>query len=312
MRKLEHSEAAPERLLEKGDAELTRATDYFGPPRESPKSFEFKAYKLDEVKRALERLFHGKCAYCETYYSSSQPMDVEHYRPKGAVAEDKGHPGYWWLAMSWENLLPSCIDCNRKRYQFTPLDDGHQANGAELDRLGSGKKDSFPIVDTNSRAETTDAAALDHEKPLLLNPRKDDPDLHLKFYFDDQSPVSFVTPRELNDDFDGDYRDVEGLSRKGRASIDVYGLNRLGLVQARSEILRRLVFLETVVVDLSSVAQDMEDRKVEHELLETSSKILFCLVDDIVKELKCMADPRAPYSKMVSAWLIGFEKRYSN
>lgn len=312
MRKVERIEPAPDRLLEKGATELIKATDYFGPPRESASSFDFKAYKLDEVKRALERLFQGKCAYCETFYSSTQPMDVEHYRPKGAVFEDKDHPGYWWLAMSWENLLPSCIDCNRKRYQLTPLDDGRQANVAELERVGSGKKDSFPIVDTNSRAKTTDAAALTGEKPLLLNPCADDPDLHLKFYFVDQYPVSFVTPRELNDDFDGDYRDVEGLSRKGRASIDVYGLNRLGLVQARSEILRRLVFLEAVVVDLSSISQDMKDRQEEHELLKTSSKILLSLVDDIIKEMARMADPGAPYSRMVSAWLDGFEERYSN
>ncbi|MEF9674035.1 hypothetical protein QNM99_25505 [Pseudomonas sp. PCH446] len=47
-------------------------------------------------------------------------MDVEHYRPKGAVSEDASHPGYWWVAMDWDNLLPSCIDCNRKRKQVTP------------------------------------------------------------------------------------------------------------------------------------------------------------------------------------------------
>eukprot|EP01034_Spumella_vulgaris_P009128 gene9128-11597_t len=80
-------------------------------------SFEFAAYKHEEVKRRLDALFHGKCAYCETFYSASAPVDVEHYRPKGAVSENPNHPGYWWLAMSWDNLLPSCIDCNRKRNQ---------------------------------------------------------------------------------------------------------------------------------------------------------------------------------------------------
>ena len=47
------------------------------------------------MKRRLDLLFHGKCAYCETFYSASAPVDVEHYRPKGAVSEDPSHPGYY-------------------------------------------------------------------------------------------------------------------------------------------------------------------------------------------------------------------------
>ena len=41
-----------------------------------------------EVKAALEKLFYGKCAYCETFYSVQAPVDVEHYRPKSAVEGD--------------------------------------------------------------------------------------------------------------------------------------------------------------------------------------------------------------------------------
>ena len=104
-------------------------------------SFEFAAYKADEVKRRLEELFHGKCAYCETYYSASAPVDVEHYRPKGAVSEDDKHPGYWWLAMAWDNLLPSCIDCNRKRKQIVVKP---STSVAELRTLGT-TPDGRPI-----------------------------------------------------------------------------------------------------------------------------------------------------------------------
>jgi len=89
-------------------------------PQKPKPSFEYSAYKKGEVKRALATLFHGKCAYCETFYSASSPVDVEHYRPKGSVDGVKDHPGYWWLAMRWENLLPSCIDCNRRRGQWNP------------------------------------------------------------------------------------------------------------------------------------------------------------------------------------------------
>lgn len=317
MRQVDRIESAPQRLLDKGAVELEKATAYFGPPRESPKSFGFKVYKLKEVKRALERLFHGKCAYCETFYSSAQPMDVEHYRPKGALYEDKSHTGYWWVAMDWENLLPSCIDCNRRRNQPTVETDGTENAGtqiqlgvSQLDLFGSGKKDRFPIAESGQRAQLP-SDLLSLEKPLLLNPCNDDPALHLKFFFDAENPVSFVTPRTLADGVDDDFKGDNGLSSKGRASIDIYGFNRLGLVQARTEILRRLVFLESVIVDLSMLAQSMAAKKAEHDLLAESSEVLMRLVDRIVSEMALMAKPEAPYSAMVSAWLDGFTTRFT-
>ena len=81
------------------------------------KSYPFKVYGHQQIKDALAALFFNKCAYCETPYAATQPVDVEHFRPKGEVAEDKEHPGYYWLAASWENLFPSCIDFNRERTQ---------------------------------------------------------------------------------------------------------------------------------------------------------------------------------------------------
>ena len=70
--------------------------------------------------------FFGKCAYCESLITNNQPGDVDHYRPKGRVMDannkpvmittalgENPHPGYYWLAYQFSNLLPSCIDCNR-------------------------------------------------------------------------------------------------------------------------------------------------------------------------------------------------------
>ena len=54
-------------------------------------------YKENAVRAALEKLFHNKCAYCESHGMAGYPWDVEHYRPKGKVAyEDDAHPGYYW------------------------------------------------------------------------------------------------------------------------------------------------------------------------------------------------------------------------
>src|ERR1039458_2761253 len=67
--------------------------------------FEFNAYRHADVKTALSKMTRGKCAYCEDDYDATQPVDVEHYRPKGAIETDAGmtKPGYWWLAAVWEN-----------------------------------------------------------------------------------------------------------------------------------------------------------------------------------------------------------------
>ena len=68
----------------------------------------------------LEHFFNGKCAYCETFIGPRFFGDAEHYRPKGrvtvrrAAVEIKGrpHPGYYWLAYHWKNLVPACQYCN--------------------------------------------------------------------------------------------------------------------------------------------------------------------------------------------------------
>ena len=74
----------------------------------------------------LKYVFYNKCAYCETT-EVGYISDAEHFRPKGQVRNKSGivktfdvdgvseitHPGYFWLAYHWQNLLPSCNTCNR-------------------------------------------------------------------------------------------------------------------------------------------------------------------------------------------------------
>ena len=71
-------------------------------------SFQFSVYKHPSVVEALNVLFSGKCAYCESFYEKTQKMDVEHYRPKGAYYDERGqicYPGYYWLAADWDTAL---------------------------------------------------------------------------------------------------------------------------------------------------------------------------------------------------------------
>lgn len=185
------------------------------------KPFSFSVYKDDEVKDALERLFHGKCAYCESRFAHVSPEDVEHWRPKGAIQLDDGteqKPGYYWLAATWSNLLPSCIDCNRRRRQVDALDPTS---------THSGKESLFPVAGT--RWTRHDQLDLNGEEPFLLDPCTDDPRQYLEVSYADKKALV----RELQP---GGTR----ANRRARESIRVFGLNRSKLEEVRRENLLNL------------------------------------------------------------------------
>jgi uncharacterized protein (TIGR02646 family) len=153
----------------------------------------------DQVHAALERLCDRKCAYCEAPAPASTSWDVEHYRPKGRVSERADHPGYYWLAYEWENLLLSCELCNRRRKDRPTWEQAEPGTTA-------GKADRFPLSDETTRAmdPSGDLAA---EARLLLDPTQDDPEEHVAF-----SLTGHAVARRG--------------SAMGAASIDVYHLNR--------------------------------------------------------------------------------------
>jgi hypothetical protein len=247
-------------------------------------------------------------------------MDVEHFRPKGAVKDDDEHPGYWWLAMAWDNLLPSCIDCNRKRNQITPNGDISQVALLETTlefnnsmRVGAGKKDSFPLAEGGVRGRASGDRLAD-ERALLLNPCEEEPDDHLRYVFSTDHSVSFVVPRELADDAEAFFRGDGGLSLKGATSIHVYGLNRIGLVQARTEVLRRLEFVGSLMVDLKSFGDELlpppgSENGSDAEFRRRAHKVVNGFADRLLEEMRRMTKPGAPYSAMAKAWLCHFTDR---
>ncbi len=97
-------------------------------------------------KKTLSEEFHGKCAYCDRRLTTQLEGDVEHIRPKNRVCDEHGtqirsarypdrdHPGYWWLAYDWENLVISCKECNTrfKRDKF-PVEGSHAESEGETD-----------------------------------------------------------------------------------------------------------------------------------------------------------------------------------
>lgn len=221
--------------LETGKTELETARAYY---QQNPdKAYDFARYKEFEVCRELDKLFKRKCAYCETKYEAVAARDVEHFRPKGAVAKAPQHPGYWWLAAEWTNLLPSCPACNQRRrhveYQAgMTLEEIELAEQTRPKRT-FGKGNTFPVRGDNW--VTTEAGNLSDEDPLLINPCVREPQKHLEWVFGydrqfapwDASPVlPIVRARQLPGGGEDPY---------GTTSIAVYGLNRVGVFRARME-----------------------------------------------------------------------------
>lgn len=184
----------------------------------------FAAYKDVEVKAALDQLFKKKCAYCEGPLQAFGPFPVEHWRPKGRVTLDDGTKlkrGYFWLAASWDNLFASCIDCNGER--------SHKEGSTGVVRL-MGKLDRFPLADEHHRAALPGEE--EKETPLLLNPCADNPSDHLEFYDPGGQPAILR---------------ARGDSAKGAKSIEVYALNRMGLVEERRKVLTEIRLLTSWV-----------------------------------------------------------------
>jgi uncharacterized protein (TIGR02646 family) len=124
--------------------------------------FDYGIIHHKEVMDALQLLFHQKCAYCESPIGGTQPVDVEHFRPRLRAINLDGKIDpyhYFWLAYEWANLLPVCSECNRSKGSRFPVK-------KERTSVGNG-------VD-----------GLEGEEALLLDPCLDAPEQHLVFSSD--------------------------------------------------------------------------------------------------------------------------------
>lgn len=173
----------------------------------------------------LEHVFRGKCAYCETRLVRST-YDAEHFRPKARVQvlnannhlETIAHPGYFWLAYFWKNILPSCEFCNRsggKANQFPVRNQHVTPTLLTEDAVQNLLRQPFRGAPSQAfyYLHPDDLDVL--EEPLLLNPYVDQPDDHLDF------TDGIAAPRNA--------------SERGRVSVEVYNLNDERIIAARLE-----------------------------------------------------------------------------
>ena len=190
--------------------------------------FTFKVYKHREVKTALLELFHGKCAYCESKIAGVSTGDVEHFRPKSSVVESPDHPGYWWLAMRWGNLVLSCMHCNQHRRQLnlSPEMSEEEIERAiiENDLKTTGKKSAFPTEGDTWVTDPDDDVAT--EEPLLIDPTVTDPEPLLDW----TDRGEFCLPIAKNG------------SAHAQTTIAVLGLDRRWLCEQRMTVMADLIW----------------------------------------------------------------------
>jgi uncharacterized protein (TIGR02646 family) len=198
----------PHALKSKAAAvERARSEKFFRRPaaKRAQESFDFDpaVFAAEDVRSALDELFRSKCAYCEQPLPL-EALAVDHFRPRSGAVDLDGSfslDHYWWLAYEWQNLYASCAECVSLKGLRFPVE-GERAKRPRA-------------VDRQRKRRVWKAG--DHG--LLLDPCADDPEQHLVF-LDDGQAVS--------------------TTERGRVTVEVLGLNRPALLEARSAALRTL------------------------------------------------------------------------
>ncbi|MCB9294525.1 MAG: hypothetical protein H6559_15585 [Lewinellaceae bacterium] len=170
--------------------------------------FKDPATKEDRflVRERLKGIYYNKCAYCEDIQNKPE---VEHYRPKKKLSEDRNHPGYYWLCYEWTNLLPACHYCNTdkgKRNQFS------------IRGIRVSAPPRLPDGSWNQSANDASVSPLIDEEPYLLHPEIDQPDDGSYFKFHNTGEMEGIDPKE-----------------RGEKTIEICDLNREDLLEKRRE-----------------------------------------------------------------------------
>lgn len=181
--------------------------------------FDKSIYGHKTVKEVLKKIQHSKCCFCEAKIEHISHGDVEHFRPKAGYQIDE----------SQELVKPGYYWL---AYDFTNLFFCCQVCNQVY------KKNYFPLADESNRAKShNDELAL--EDSLILHPVHDEIEKHLLF------DAEIVKPKNG--------------SRKGAETIKRTGLNREFLLKERFEHLKKLRFLEGVVLKNGEQADEIRE-----------------------------------------------------
>lgn len=71
------------------------------------KKTEKAVWRKEFIVQSLLKMSHSKCCYCETKLETqARPMQVEHFHCKDKYPDE---------VVAWDNLLPSCSQCNSNK-----------------------------------------------------------------------------------------------------------------------------------------------------------------------------------------------------
>lgn len=127
MQAFDRSEEETPAYLRSEEAKRSRVlmADYMltDPARRNQMDSPRSILKLDDttVTEALNRLFRGKCAFCE----AREPTTAYRFRPQAEAlpsqSPETGHLYYVWLADAWENIYPICSSCRPAEPNYFPV-----------------------------------------------------------------------------------------------------------------------------------------------------------------------------------------------
>ena len=156
-----------------------------------------KPYKNSPVRTALMLFSSKKCSFCEQRLNiatgnthQEDDFSREHFRPKSK---------YWWLAYSWDNLLPVCRACNGVK------DHDFDITGTFRSYLAT------DLVNIHNLAATYNAV----EQPNYIHPEWDDPETVLTFSANGS---------------------INSTDSRAKNTIKAYDLNRTELQRLRKQI----------------------------------------------------------------------------
>jgi uncharacterized protein (TIGR02646 family) len=223
-------------------------------------------HRWTALREAFEAVSFGKCWYTECK-SPGADNDIDHFRPKGGVKEDRTHPGYYWLAFDWRNMRLSCQRANRPR----------RAPGA---RVAGGKSDHFPLLPAGIRARAP-GDDLGLECPALLDPTNPgDPIL-----------LTFRPNGEI--DLSPEYRGNAIAEAKIKASLIGLHLNWPKFVDARVTIYNLVE---------RTIERGQREAPVDFDGLPAANEAF----KDAVRDLHEFMNPQSEYSAAARVYIESF------
>ncbi len=158
--------------------------------------------------RDVAGFFGGRCAYCEQIIRPNQYGDIEHYRPKAAVLDED------WNVITREF---DGVNVSHPGYFWLAYDPQNLLLSCDAcNKVSEGRKwgkgNRFPVDGDHLWHPNEEA----NERPKLLNPVEDHPSEHMIFV--------------------PETGDLVETTERGRATIEILGLNLRGLPDMRADM----------------------------------------------------------------------------